>query len=471
MALRTATLLLLPTLCYTHSSARRLPVPKKLPARPKLPSIKRNARRGIQQEDEGGKATIPASVFNLINNVAGAGILTLSAGMAGGTGWIPAICICATLGAISAHTFKLIGAACELTGEDDFKGLWSRTIGEDSTYMVDSIIAIMCLAAAVIYSGILGDVFTPLLASAGLPSRYNTRTSNIVILTVGLLLPMSIIKNLSALAFTSILGFSAIMYTVIFIVTRALDGTYSLDNDGYGPGKFIADKVIVTPSFLKESLWNFDFTSLVLASNLGLAYIAHYNSPAYYRELENTNMKRFGLMVSISFFILTLLYIVSMAAGYETFGDVTKGNILLNYHPKDMLSTLGRLATGMSILFGFPLVAKGARESITSAAESLGYPRIASENNHLLLVSTMLAIVTYISCTVPDVSLVVGLTGAVMGSFIVYMCPAVIHTRAVALAKGKDSPDYRKARFNLALVPFGLIIAGLGVYVTLSGAK
>lgn len=35
-----------------------------------------------------------------------------------------------------------------------------------------------------------------------------------------------------------------------------------------------------------------------------------------------------------------------MMAGYATFGDICQGNILLNYHPNDILSTFGRLATG-----------------------------------------------------------------------------------------------------------------------------
>ena len=134
-------------------------------------------------------------------------------------------------------------------------------------------IAVMCLAAAVIYSGILGDVFTPLLAQAGVPDFLNGRTSNIISITTALLLPLSLVKDLSALAFTSILGFLAVMYTVVFIVIRALDGTYNI-----GTGKFAMDGILAAmPTFEKSSLWNFDFSSLVLASNLGLAYIAHYN--------------------------------------------------------------------------------------------------------------------------------------------------------------------------------------------------
>jgi amino acid permease len=323
-------------------------------------------------------------------------------------------------------------------------------------------ISVMCVACMIIYSGILGDVFTPLLDQAGIPAQWNGRTSNIILISSLFLLPLSLIKDLSALAFTSILGFCAIIYTVIFIVFRSLDGSYTV-----GTGKFVVDGLIALPSFEKSSLWNFDFTSLVLASNLGLAYIAHYNSPNFYRSLKDTNSKRFRNMVNISFIVLIALYITTMTSGYSTFGDACQGNILLNYHPQDILATLGQLATGISILFGFPLVACGARESIIGVTTSLGFKDIAADKNHFLLVSGILALVTTIACTVKDVSLVVGLTGAALGSFIVYICPAIIYTKAVALIKGEDSADYSKAKMNLALVPFGLFIGTLGVYMTI----
>lgn len=53
--------------------------------------------------------------------VTGAGILSLSAGQAKGTGWIPSIAISATLGMISGRTFVMVGEACDMLGEGDFK--------------------------------------------------------------------------------------------------------------------------------------------------------------------------------------------------------------------------------------------------------------------------------------------------------------------------------------------------------------
>ena len=297
-------------------------------------------RGGGANEQEKGMSS-SASIFNLVNNMAGAGILTLSSGVARGTGSIPAIVICSVLGFLSAHCVSMVGESCELTGESDFKGLWGRTMGEKSTYVVDSMIAILCLSCAVVYSGILGDVFTPLLRQAGFPDHLNGRTSNIIVITLFFLLPLSLIKDLSALAFTSILGSAAVLYSVLFIIWRSLDGSYRLPY-----GNFLEDGLIIPPSFKRKSLWNVDFTSLVLASNFGLAYVAHYNAPIFYRSLRNTNARRFRSMVDKSFFILVCLYSATMMAGYVTFGDVCQGNILLNYHPNDVLATLGRIATG-----------------------------------------------------------------------------------------------------------------------------
>ena len=175
-------------------------------------------------------------------------------------------------------------------------------------------------------------------------------------------------------------------------------------------------------------------------------------------------------MVNISFLLLIVLYTVTMTAGYSTFGDACQGNILLNYHPNDILSTLGRLATGFSILFGFPLVASGARESLVGVATSLGFDCMGAKKNHFVLVLGILSFVTIFSCTVKDVSLVVGLTGATMGSFIVYICPALIYTKAVALVKGHNSLEHKRAQINLSLVPFGLSIACLGCFMTIKDA-
>lgn len=427
-------------------------------------SNKASQKRQIEIEEE-GKASILTSIFNLSNNVAGAGLLTLAAGKAvSGTGWVPSIMTCVALAFGSAQTFSLIGKACEMTGEGSFKGLWSVAFGDQTSWVLDSFVFVQTFFSSVIYTGLLGDIFSALLRTSKLPYMLTNRKSIILIAASCILWPLNMIRDMSALGFTSILGLSAVLYTVFFSVIRALDGTYAL----HPAGKFVTDGMILNlPSFAKSTFWNFDLNSLVLVSNLGLAFIAHYNAPSYWKSLSQRSSQRFTKVSFLAYTVLAIIYSVTMLAGYSTFGDVCEGNILLNYSAADYLSALGRLATGLSIIFGFPLVSNGCRESCKQVASALGIDLVSDPEKHGMLVTTLLVLTTSIALCVSDIKLVAGLSGALMGSSLVYICPTLIYTRIINQQKGKDSLEYRLAKRNLLFVPFGIFTATMGVLMTL----
>jgi len=368
---------------------------------------------------------------------------------------------------MSSSTFILIGKACELTGERTYKGLWSKAYGSGTSYVVDSIVFVQCFLSSTIYIGLLGDIFTPLLKGVAISGGWQgvtSRTGVILLVATSILFPLNLIKKLSALAFTSILGLCAVVYTVLFMVFRALDGSYST---GIDAGKFVVDEVLdPPPSFALSTLVNFDLRSLVLISNFGLAFIAHYNAPSYYREMKKETSESFPRMVRAAYAILALIYATAMCAGYATFGDTARGNILLNYHPNDMLALLGRLATGLSVIFGFPLVSNGAREGLKNASMALGYPAISDPKNHVAVVLGMLMMGSILAILVQDIKVIAGFSGAAMGSFLVYICPPLVYTRILRNMFGDDSLEYRSGRRYLAFVPFGIFIAVMGVAMT-----
>ena len=118
---------------------------------------------------------------------------------------------------------------------------------------------------------------------------------------------------------------------------------------------------------------------------------------------------------------------------------MTKSNLLSNYASADVLATFGRVATFISILFGFPLAMLGLRESTASlistalrssstqggAPAAKGAPTTASRTllaRALLALTTthanvltigLLAAITAIAITVLDIGLVVGISGSV----------------------------------------------------------
>lgn len=102
----------------------------------------------------------------------------------------------------------------------------------------------------------------------------------------------------------------------------------------------------------------------VLVSMLSTAYIAHYNAPKFYAELEDRS--QLGKVTYTSFTFSALLFVLMMGCGFLTFGANSKGLILNNYAEQDLLAKACRLAIGSSILFGYPLTFIGARDGILS---------------------------------------------------------------------------------------------------------
>jgi hypothetical protein len=128
-----------------------------------------------------GTSSISTSIFNLANNVAGVGILTLAGGKASGTGWVPSIITCAILAFVSAHTFNLIAKSCELTGERNFKGLWTKAFGKNTAPIVDCVVFVLYSFGSIIYISFVGDILSALLAQTGNPPAVTSRTSIIII--------------------------------------------------------------------------------------------------------------------------------------------------------------------------------------------------------------------------------------------------------------------------------------------------
>ncbi|RYH30909.1 hypothetical protein EON65_03945 [archaeon] len=72
----------------------------------------------------------------------------------------------------------------------------------------------------------LGDSFSSIFQSIGLPAVASDRTNVIVAITSLVLLPLSLLKNLDALKYTSLLGLAGTLYTAIFMAIRYLDKSY-----------------------------------------------------------------------------------------------------------------------------------------------------------------------------------------------------------------------------------------------------
>ena len=216
--------------------------------------------------------------------------------------------------------------------------------------------------------------------------------------------------------------------------------------------------------------------------------------------MADRSPQKFAKVVTGSFAVLSLLYLLCMGFGYATFGDKAAANVLNNYAEADTLAVrhspplpppphsllrrfrspspilnasqvLGRVATGFSILFGFPLAMVGLRNSVVGMCESLADDAttalppsvcsallaVADDSNRFMLVVSMLAVITFVAVTCTDIGVIVGVSGALLGALIVYIIPPLLYKGA-----RDDAPQAIQA-----LVPLGAFLGVLGVYYSL----
>lgn len=194
------------------------------------------AEATLEEEAPDEGATVTELIFNLVKGIVGAGVLSLPAGIAAfanaPSAVVPAVAMIAGIGGLSAYGFALIGRCCAYTNTESYRDAWGATVGKSTSWLPAVAVTFKTCCAILAYSMILGDTFVSLLSTAGITAGKTPVTLG---LTSTILLPLCLLKNLSALAPFSLVGSLGMLYTAVAMIVRYLGKAYS------ATGKFGAD--------------------------------------------------------------------------------------------------------------------------------------------------------------------------------------------------------------------------------------
>jgi sodium-coupled neutral amino acid transporter 11 len=193
--------------------------------------------------------------------------------------------------------------------------------------------------------------------------------------------------------------------------------------------------------------------TLILVSTLSTAYVAHFNAPKFYADFKDATVPRFNKVVSAAFAIVVAIVILIVVPGYATFGSSTAGFILNNYATSDPLATAARVAVGISVVGTYPLVFTSLRDGLRALAGA------SPESAHKRITMTTFGIVTLLALVIKDVGLVAAVGGAVFGSLLMFIFPAMFFLRSGA------KPGERK--IAKGLVGSGVLFGLLGLVISL----
>lgn len=404
-------------------------------------------------QSTGHQTTGAQTMFNLIKNIVGAGVLSLPSGVAAGTGIVPAILITTILGMYSAWTFSKLGEMCHRNDAYTFAELGEKVRGKGFAKLMTLTCTIKTFFTCFVYSLVICDSWTQILAGFGF---YVGRDQVLLSVTVFVLLPLCLMENLSVLSYTSLLGSGGMLFTLCFMVQRFFD-------ESYLPGGQYYESVATQlhPSF-EDAPGLFmvhGFQTLTLVSLLSTAFIAHYNAPKFYKQVVNRSPSRFSKISFASFITALVIFLAFMIVGYMTFGMNSQGFILNNYSAVDPLATAARTAISTSMILTYPLGFTGLRDGTAGL--------LGDRVNRTLLTIGLLTFITAIAFVVTDVGFLNAIQGAILGSALIYCFPGMILIYYAESPQGQTGLEKSTVLIARCTVLLGIVLGLCGATVTI----
>lgn len=413
----------------------------------------------IRVDSNSPDSTVKASIVNVFKGIVGSGVFSLSAGVGGFSdsyfSLVPGLLILFGLGAVSAYCFWLIGRLCLVTGRDTYAGLFEHAYGKKAGKMVEALLMMKTCIACIMYEVVLGDLCRDLGSLLGFEGILAQRSFLLGILNVLVLLPLGLMRSFAALAPIAALGNVAMVYVMLFMGVRYFQGAYA-------PGGQFYEDIPLKPTFNQSGVQNENI--LVLISMIGTAYIAHYNSPKFVKQLKKATSRRFAVVSTFGFLLSFIMMAAVMIFGFLTFGGASQGLILNNYAVKDSLAAAARGATMMSVGAIHPFVLAAFRDGVLQwwFSTRLGGDGSQQPGPNAKKLTTVISIaaMTCIAMAVDDLGFLSAIVGTTFASAIIYVLPALAMLGTPELYHKSWERAWNKMVFLL-----GVVLAIIGAYV------
>jgi amino acid permease len=216
------------------------------------------------------------TLMNIVANLVGAGLLSLPATLMQ-AGLVPGIFLQLLMCALNTTSMLCIAQSCDLSKRFTFKEHGVFALGKPAAVAITTVMALYTLGSLVSFVVLIGDNLPALICEDGchgsVQTVFGNRTVTITMAAIVFLLPLSLLRNLSGLRFTSTLSTVCILYIGMMIGVRCMA------ND---PPRAPSNQIDIGSTN--------PLNALATAPVTAVAYCLHYNSARYYYELKDRSM-------------------------------------------------------------------------------------------------------------------------------------------------------------------------------------
>ncbi|XP_044136322.1 sodium-coupled neutral amino acid transporter 4 isoform X2 [Bufo gargarizans] len=431
------------------------------------------------EEHHPGTTSFGMSVFNLGNAIMGSGILGLSYAMAN-TGIVLFVVLLLAVAILSLYSVHLLLKTAKEGGSLIYEKLGEKAFGWPGKLAAFISITMQNIGAMSSYLFIvkyeLPEVirtFMRLEESSG--EWYLNGNYLVIFVSVGIILPLSLLKNLGYLGYTSGFSLSCMVFFVSAVIYKKTQIPCPLPMLDQHPGNFTNSTNHLPPFMMQNytlsSGVNFmmDYTQEGTGLNehkdnnhgsgvefeahtddkcqpkyfvfnsqtayaipiLAFAFVCHPEVLPIYSELKSRSRRKMQNVSNVSIAAMLAMYLFAALFGYLTFYGEVQDELLHTYtkvYTFDTLLLCVRLAVLVAVTLTVPIVLFPIRTSVTT----LLFPgRPFSFLRHFMIAFILLIFNNILVIFVPTIKDIFGFIGASAATMLIFILPAAFYLRIV----------------------------------------
>ncbi|RXN08145.1 sodium-coupled neutral amino acid transporter 4-like protein [Labeo rohita] len=420
------------------------------------------------------------SVFNLSNAIMGSGILGLSFAMAN-TGIILFVILLLGVAILSLYSVHLLLVTAKEGGSLIYERLGERAFGWPGKMAAFGSITLQNIGAMSSYLFIVKYELPEVIrAFLGLEENsgewYLNGNYVVVLVSVGIILPLSLLKNLGYLGYTSGFSLSCMVFFLGVLIYKktilpcplpffyqhesnmSMNGSdalglYVLQNasalayvseangphlDAHAPAHdSLHSAVQFTPrpedheDMCTPKYFVFNSQTAYTIPILAFAFVCHPEVLPIYSELKDRSRKKMQNVSNLSILAMLVMYLLSALFGYLTFYDHVEAELLHTFtkvYKFDTMLLLVRLAVLTAVTLTVPIVLFPIRSSVITlcfAGKEFSWIR------HILIAAAILAFNNFLVIFVPTIRDIFGFIGSSAATMLIFILPAAFYLRLV----------------------------------------
>uniref|UniRef100_A0A8K9WP13 Solute carrier family 38 member 5a n=1 Tax=Oncorhynchus mykiss TaxID=8022 RepID=A0A8K9WP13_ONCMY len=377
-----------------------------------------------QFTDFEGKTSFGMSIFNLSNAIMGSGILGLAYAMSN-TGIILFLILLLFIAILSAYSIHLLLRSAGVVGIRAYEQLGHRAFGQPGKVLAGSIITMHNIGVCYIWY---------------LDGRYL-----IIIVSVIIIFPLSLMRHLGYLGYTSGFSLSCMVFFLISVIYKKFNIPCPLEeitshsnHSAYALMESHGNHSFVTPAyvnsdvdFCEPQLFTINTQTAYTIPILAFAFVCHPEVLPIYTELQDATKKRMQTVANISILAMFVMYGLTAIFGYLTFFGGVESELLHTYIKVDPLDTL-ILCVRMAVLVAVTLTVPVVLFPIRRALLQLLFPEKPFHwARHITIAVCLLIIVNLLVIFVPTIRDIFGIIGATSAPSLIFILPGIFYIRIV----------------------------------------